>query len=46
MNQGIWETWHEPMEQFIEALLALAGAFIVYYWLTIGDLGKTIKGFF
>jgi hypothetical protein len=24
------------MEQFIEALLALAGAFIVYHWLTMG----------
>jgi hypothetical protein len=31
------------MEQFIEALLALAGAFIVYYWLTIGDLGKSTQ---
>jgi len=46
------------MEQFIEALLALVAnsannlvdtlpvGYAVYYWLTIGDLGETIKGFF
>ena len=28
------------------ALVVLAGAFIVYYWLTIGDLGKSIQGLF
>ena len=34
------------VERVSATLIVLAGAFIVYYWLTIGDLGETIKGFF
>lgn len=34
------------VERASAGLIVLAGAFIVYYWLTIGDLAEAIKGFF
>ena len=34
------------VERASAGLITLAGAFIVYYWLTIGDLGESIRGWF
>lgn len=34
------------VERASAGLITLAGAFLVYYWLTIGDLGEDIQGFF
>ena len=34
------------IERASAVLIALAGSFIVYYWITIGDLGSSIQNFF
>ena len=34
------------VERASALLIVLAGTFIVYYWITIGELGESIQGFF
>jgi hypothetical protein len=34
------------VERASAVLITLAGAFVVYYWLSIGELGKRIGGWF
>ena len=34
------------VEKASALLIVLAGTFIVYYWITIGELGESIQGFF
>ena len=48
--KGVAATYMRRIVPYVErasaGMVALAGVFIVYYWLTIGDLGDSIKGFF
>jgi cytochrome c biogenesis protein CcdA len=34
------------VERASAGFIALAGIFVIYYWLTIGDLGRSIQGLF
>ncbi|MFQ5859928.1 MAG: cytochrome c biogenesis CcdA family protein [Dehalococcoidia bacterium] len=43
---GYMRTLLPVLDRVSAGLLLLAGAFIVYYWLTIGGLGSTITGLF
>jgi cytochrome c biogenesis protein CcdA len=48
--KGVAATYMRRIVPYVErasaGMVTLAGIFIVYYWLTIGELGESIQGFF